>query len=332
MNTQDHRRQREELDRQTLDDCVRDRGVTFHGGDISFQEPVLVARFEYELPANRLTAYGESGQVVALAQPFVVPDTRDTPRAHVSPPQWVPYTTELTQFVMNRSPSRRFAVALGDSRGDHVMYGPADVPISEFIDRFNATAKAEGWGVYTSAQEPQPALSEYIHPAHCEPEEDEEPPSEWRTVALFLAMALIALIGVALVYGTARASSLGPELVANGSFDDGSAWTLGHEWYIAGGVAYRGSGTSAPIQQPTTSVVAGSTYLARYTVLGSSGVPLHRFRLQYGSAYLTCPAMSGDGVYSCTFIAPAGASHFVVQTSGGFSGIVDNVSVREVVP
>lgn len=257
----------------------------------------------------------------------------DATRAHVSPPQWVPYALHRLPAYQHEDTRRLFQV-LGPGGETYNDLVTSENPLDLAILKFNAYAERAGWGVYTSAQEPQPELSEYIHPAHCEPEEDEdEPPSAWRDVALYLAMALVALIGIAVLFmGSARASSLGPELVANGSFDDGSAWTLGPEWQIAGGVAFRGSGTSAPIQQPTASVVAGSTYLAQYTVHGSSGVPLHRFRLQYGSAYLTCPVMSGDGVYSCTFIAPAGASHFVVQTSGGFSGIVDNVSVREVLP
>lgn len=62
---------------------------------------------------------------------------------------------------------------------------------------------------------PQPTLSEYVQPAYCEPDDEDEPPSEWRSVALFLVIALIALIGVALVYGTARASTLGPDIVDN---------------------------------------------------------------------------------------------------------------------
>lgn len=53
----------------------------------------------------------------------------------------------------------------------------------------------------THVSTPQPTLSEYVQPAYCEPDDEGEPPSEWRSVALFLVMALVALIGVALVFG-----------------------------------------------------------------------------------------------------------------------------------
>lgn len=39
-----------------------------------------------------------------------------------------------------------------------------------------------------------PELSEYIHPAHCEPEEDAPPQSLWREPAVYLAAAAIVVV------------------------------------------------------------------------------------------------------------------------------------------
>jgi hypothetical protein len=43
--------------------------------------------------------------------------------------------------------------------------------------------------------------SEYIHPAYHGEEEDEEPPSDWVEVAIYLAIAAVAVIAVGLAHG-----------------------------------------------------------------------------------------------------------------------------------
>lgn len=277
--------------------------------------------------ANR--TYGEA---YGVDWQYAMPE--DTTRAHVSPPQWVPFTTDITQYAMGGEQLRHFRVAI-PGRSDYEAWARKDKPLSEFIDRFNAVAKAECWGVYTSAQEPRPTLSEYIHPAHCEPD-DEEPPSEWREVALYLAMAAVALIAVVLLYaGTARASSLGPEIVVDGSFDDGSAWAPGYSWQILpapGGLAFHNEGYSWPIQQITASLIPGTTYRVSYVISGSytSSDARHRFRIRGTTTSATCPLATGDGVHVCYIVAPPGAYSLQVLPAYGFAGILDDVSVREV--
>lgn len=185
---------------------------------------------------------------------------------------------------------------------------------------------------------PPPELSEYIHPAHCEPEEEDEPPSEWRSVALFLAMALVALVAVALLYGgTARASSLGPEIVVDGSFEDGSAWAPGYSWQILpapGALAFHNEGYTQPMQQFTSLLIPGATYRVSYVISGSytSSDARHRFRIRGTTSSATCPLATGDGVHVCYLVAPPGAYSLQILPVYGFAGILDDVSVREVLP
>lgn len=148
---------------------------------------------------------------------------------------------------------------------------------------------------------------------------------------------ILATVLLTLCCGTASATSYGPELVTDGGFDNGDAsWTMGYSWQaIPGplGVAFHNEGYTAPIAQQTVGVTAGTLYEASYTISGSytSTNPAVRFRLK-GSAYSTCSPTSGDGTFTCQLTAPTGAHTLMIQPSWGFAGVLDNVSLREVLP
>jgi len=128
-----------------------------------------------------------------------------------------------------------------------------------------------------------------------------------------IAISLLALCG------TASATSYGPELVADGGFDNGDAsWTMGY---------------SLPIEQPTVSVMPGSLYEASYTITGSytSSNPGHMFRLR-GDTYANCAMQYGDGTFTCQITAPANVHTLMVQPLSGFAGVLDSVSLRAVLP
>ena len=99
------------------------------------------------------------------------------------------------------------------------------------------------------------------------------------------------------------------------------------------GVAWHNEGYSAPIEQ-SAPLTPGQTYRVTYTITGSytSTAPYHRARLRGTTAWATCPIGVGDGIFTCNLTAPTGAVGIAIQPSGGFAGVLDNVSVREVLP
>lgn len=143
-----------------------------------------------------------------------------------------------------------------------------------------------------------------------------------------LAISLLALCG------TASATSYGPELVTDGGFDNGDAfWTMGYSWQAIPTLAFHNEGYSAPISQATASVTPGTLYEASYTVTGSytSSNPGHQFRLR-GNYYANCPIQYGDGTFTCHITAPANAHTLMIRPLWGFAGVLDDVSLREVLP
>lgn len=143
-----------------------------------------------------------------------------------------------------------------------------------------------------------------------------------------LAISLLALCG------TASATSYGPELVADGGFDNGDAsWTMGYSWQAIPSLAFHNEGYSLPIEQPTVSVMPGSLYEASYTITGSytSSNPGHMFRLR-GDTYANCAMQYGDGTFTCQITAPANVHTLMVRPLSGFAGVLDDVSLREVLP
>lgn len=150
-----------------------------------------------------------------------------------------------------------------------------------------------------------------------------------------LALLILNLaIGPALVIADAYATDYGPELVTDGGFAESDAyWALGYSWQTIPGYAFHNEGYSQPISQPTVGVVSGTQYEASYTISGSTGStnPGHMFRLR-GSSFSNCPLESGDGTFVCQLAAPAGAHTLMVQPLSGFAGVLDDVSLREVLP
>ena len=138
----------------------------------------------------------------------------------------------------------------------------------------------------------------------------------------------------ALLSGPVSAACYGPEQVTDGGFSNGGAfWTLGDSWQTIPGYAFHNEGHSLPISQPAIDVIPGRTYKASYTISGSytSTHPIHFFRLE-GDYYSNCPIKSGDGTFTCQLTAPDGVHTLMVQSSSGFAGVLDDVSVREVLP
>jgi hypothetical protein len=130
--------------------------------------------------------------------------------------------------------------------------------------------------------------------------------------------------------------TIGAELVTNGDFATDSDWTKDNGWAIGSGTA---NGTSAvtPIYQTISGFTAGNVYKVRFEVtavtsgyirvyayVGANG----NFTNIFNSTSLT------TGVYEGTF--EFGGTNKIlrfygsVNSTGGFTGSIDNISVKEV--
>ena len=130
--------------------------------------------------------------------------------------------------------------------------------------------------------------------------------------------------------------TIGVEEVTNGSFTTDADWTKDNGWAIGGGTA---NGTSAvtPIYQTISGFTAGNVYKVRFEVtavtsgyirvyayVGTNGT----FTNIFNSTSLT------TGVYESTF--EFGGTNKIlrfygsVAATGGFTGSIDNVSVKQV--
>lgn len=134
---------------------------------------------------------------------------------------------------------------------------------------------------------------------------------------------------VGLQFDKSKGLVLGPELVTNGDFSAGSTgWNLvGTGWSIASGLL---SGSAVPANdygphQKATSVVAGVTYKATYTITVTTGGVAVRVGNTQSSTY------TSSGTYTQYLVATStGVTVFQLRAGGsGFTGTIDNISVKE---
>lgn len=138
-----------------------------------------------------------------------------------------------------------------------------------------------------------------------------------------------AIEGGRLATTVADGAELGPELAVNGGFDSDTAWTKGTGVTISGGAAtIASSGAGNALQQSTTTGVAGKVYQCTYTVSAYSGSG--SIRVQFGSAMGTFRSSNGTFTENVT---ATGTGSLVLSVGGtAFNGVVDNVSIKEVIP
>lgn len=112
-----------------------------------------------------------------------------------------------------------------------------------------------------------------------------------------------------------------PEYVTNGDFATDTVWTKGAGWSIGSGVATATGAISTDISQTSSiSLIAGQPYVATYTVTRSAGSITPNIGGTAGTA------RSASGTY--TEIIVAGATQTLAFNTAGFTGTLDNVSVK----
>ena len=130
-------------------------------------------------------------------------------------------------------------------------------------------------------------------------------------------------------------SELGSELVTNGDFATNSDWSLGTGWSINDGKAVGENAGSPSVSYLSQdfAFVSGKTYKVVYTVSEYVKGNVRPQLASPGSQNL--PNVSANGTYTEYIVANNNFSKFrfrAATTDGGFTGKIDNVSVKQVDP
>ncbi len=113
-----------------------------------------------------------------------------------------------------------------------------------------------------------------------------------------------------------------PELITNGNFNTGAAWTLGAGWSIGTGVA-TATVSNATLQQPFTAA-RGAWHVLDFDVVSVAAGVVQPF---WGSNNIGA-AITAPGTYKRVFFCGPGGTQTLAFACAGFTGVLDNVSVR----
>ena len=126
---------------------------------------------------------------------------------------------------------------------------------------------------------------------------------------------------VGLMLDKSKGLTLGSEVVTNGTFDTDSNWDKGTHWTISGGVASSVNGSLRNLSQVCLTV--GKTYKVSWDQTTSSG----NIMVYVGLGFTT-PAITGTGTKTAICKATTNTTLYF-QAQNGFTGTIDNISVRE---
>jgi hypothetical protein len=126
-----------------------------------------------------------------------------------------------------------------------------------------------------------------------------------------------------------QGSGLNPNIVSNGTFDDGTDWSLTTGWAIGGGTL-NGTSTTALASQtsPAIAPTNGVTYDISFDITAHTEGNL---RVRVGGTSTSTITISGTGNYTSSVVS--GADGFIRiddgGTGGAFTGSIDNLEIRE---
>ena len=148
-----------------------------------------------------------------------------------------------------------------------------------------------------------------------------------------LDVVTAAAQSVGLAHDYARASSgwvSGTELVTNGSFSNGATgWVAEAGWSASGGSAVATAAAAFnAVSQASFPFLAGRSYRVEFQVTASSGGVRINFA---GGTQVSGATYTTAGTWGETMTAAAGNNQLRIQAgASGFTGSVDNISVREI--
>lgn len=115
----------------------------------------------------------------------------------------------------------------------------------------------------------------------------------------------------------------GREYCENGDFASAAGWTTGAGWSIGSGVATASTSNAALSRTAAFPLVAGQTYTLTYTITRTAGT----ITPSIGGTNGVARAAAGTYIETITTTA---ANQTIAFTGTGFSGTVDNISIRDV--
>lgn len=128
---------------------------------------------------------------------------------------------------------------------------------------------------------------------------------------------------VGLMLDKSQGLVLGPELVVNGNFSNGTTgWTVDAGWSIGGGVAIKTAGSANYVKQGTP--VVGKWYKVTFDVVSISAGNV------FGVAGdISASSFNTTGTKTVYILAISAGFGFGVYGNAAFAGSIDNISVKE---
>ncbi len=122
--------------------------------------------------------------------------------------------------------------------------------------------------------------------------------------------------------------TLGPEMIVDGTFDDGTPWTAGLGWAIEDNVARRTAVASASGLSQPVAFVAGARHRTMFSIADLTA-PL--FAVQFtGGSTRSGTSRTVNGTYTETLLANTGNNSFRIFAGSNAAADIDNVSVRRI--
>lgn len=153
-------------------------------------------------------------------------------------------------------------------------------------------------------------------------------PSDISTMLQEDSSSAPAVIGqpVGTILDKSQGLKLGSEKITNGSFDTDSDWSKATGWSIANGVASADNVSGKNLTQGSLGLAANIVYEVTFTLVSiSSGSVLLRLG---GSTAVSSSTYNSVGTYKAILRANSSNTTFSVRGQSGFTGSVDNVSLK----
>ena len=132
---------------------------------------------------------------------------------------------------------------------------------------------------------------------------------------------------VALMFDKSQSLTRDVELVTNGDFAQDSNWSKGAGWTIAGGQAVATNISNKNLTQGNLGLQDMATYQITFTMTRTAGSLVVRFG---GTTVVDHEPIEQSGAYTVYLTANNSNDSIVMRGKNGFTGTVDNVSVRRV--
>lgn len=145
----------------------------------------------------------------------------------------------------------------------------------------------------------------------------------WKTLTEYVT----ALVGAPPPPPPPPPGGYGPELVTDGGFDSGAAWTKAY-WSVSGGKAIKTVGNAGGISQVIGSLVAGASYEVSWTLEQYVAGTFYA-RLSGGGNNADGPVRQADGTFTEVLVAQAGMDTVKIIGNTDANGRVDNISVKQ---